>query len=80
MLNLNSSAFGSGGSPSVSRSGTRDHSVGSTGRSISAAGRRSGEHIIQEEDEEDEDEVEEVDNFSPVAGEGVDETIWEGGN
>ena len=46
-------------------------------RSASAAGRRSGE-IIQEEDE---DEIEEVDTFSPVdrtEAIEVEETIWEG--
>ena len=46
----------------------------SASRSASAAGRRSGE-IIQEEDE---DEVEEVEAFSPVAAAEVEETIWEG--
>ena len=62
-------------SPSSSRaastSGIRDQSVGSH-RSASAAGRRSGEII----EEEDEDEIEEVDAFSPVAGE-AEEVIWE---
>ncbi len=59
--------------PSVSggSSARRDSSVGAS-RSVSAAGRRSGE-IIEEEDEE----VEEVDAFSPVPAE-AEETIWEG--
>lgn len=50
----------------------------SVSRSGSAAGRRSGE-IIEEEDEEDEEEeVEEVDVFSPVVGPGeVEEAIEE---
>ena len=50
----------------------RDSSVGGS-RSVSAAGRTSGEII----EEEDEDDVEEVDTFSPLAPE-AEETIWEG--
>ncbi len=47
---------------------------GSLSRSTSAAGRRSGEII----EEEDEDEIEEVDGFSPICGPGeVEETIFE---
>ncbi|KAI9724371.1 MAG: hypothetical protein M1812_000439 [Candelaria pacifica] len=47
---------------------------GSLSRSASAAGRRSGEII----EEEDEDEIEEVDGFSPIAGPGeIEETIFE---
>lgn len=59
--------------PSISgdSSARRDSSVGAS-RSVSAAGRRSGE-IIEEEDED----VEEVDAFSPVPAE-AEETIWEG--
>ena len=61
--------------PSISGSGggstRRDSSVGAS-RSVSAAGRRSGE-IIEEEDED----VEEVEAFSPVPAE-AEETIWEG--
>ena len=41
-------------------------------RSASAAGRRSGEII----EEEDEDEIEEVDAFSPIPAE-AEEVIWE---
>ncbi|KAI9670367.1 MAG: hypothetical protein M1817_004410 [Caeruleum heppii] len=41
----------------------------SLSRSASAAGRRSGE-IIEEEDEDELEEVEEVDGFSPVSGPG----------
>lgn len=52
---------------------TRDSSVGPS-RSVSAAGRTSGEII----EEEDENEIEEVDAFSPVAAE-AEETIWESG-
>ena len=51
----------------------RDLSVGAS-RSASAAGRRSGEII----EEEDEDEVEEVDAFNPVAAE-AEETIGDVG-
>ena len=51
--------------------GKRDQSVGSH-RSASAAGRRSGE-IIEEEDEA---EIEEVDAFSPVPAE-AEEVVWE---
>ena len=51
--------------------GRRDESVGSH-RSASAAGRRSGEII----EEEDEDEIEEVDAFSPVPAE-AEEIVWE---
>lgn len=65
-------------SPSSSRaasgvggpSRSRDQSVGSH-RSASAAGRRSGEII----EEEDEDEIEEVDTFSPLPAEV--EVVWE---
>ncbi|KAL8827305.1 MAG: hypothetical protein Q9191_003260 [Dirinaria sp. TL-2023a] len=64
------SAAGGGGAP-PSRS--RDQSVGSH-RSASAAGRRSGE-IIEEEDEED--EIEEVDTFSPVLASEAEEVVWE---
>jgi hypothetical protein len=46
--------------------------TGSHSRSASAAGRRSGE-IIQEEDE---DEVEEVEAFSPIMGNETEETIY----
>ncbi|KAI9747997.1 MAG: hypothetical protein M1835_001924, partial [Candelina submexicana] len=47
---------------------------GSHSRSASAAGRRSGEII----EEEDEDAIEEVDGFSPLTGPGeVEETIFE---
>jgi hypothetical protein len=49
-------------------SARRDSSVG---RSASAAGRRSGEII----EEEDEDDVEEVDRFSPVTGPGEIEEV-----
>lgn len=56
--------------PSGSRGG-RDESVGSH-RSASAAGRRSGEII----EEEDEDEIEEVEAFSPVPAE-VEELVWD---
>jgi hypothetical protein len=65
MLNMPTS----GPSGSVSGSGVR---AGSHSRSTSIAGRRSGE-IIKEEDE---DEVEEVEAFSPVTGEEVEETIY----
>ena len=41
-------------------------------RSASAAGRRSGEII----EEEDEDEIEEVDAFSPVPAE-AEEVLWD---
>lgn len=55
----------------ISSSVRRDSS---TSRSASAAGRRSGEII----EEEDEDDIEEVDAFSPVVGPGeVEETIEE---
>lgn len=60
----------SGGSPAPRG---RESSIGS--RSASAAGRRSGEVIH----EEDEDEIEEVDAFSPIPAE-AEETIWEGGS
>jgi len=56
-------------SPGPSGSAVR---AGSHSRSASVAGRRSGEII----EEEDEDEVEEVENFSPVTGEEVEETIY----
>ena len=59
-----------GNSPS---SRPRD-SGASVSRSVSAAGRTSGEII----EEEDEDEIEEVDAFSPVAPE-AEEAIWETG-
>lgn len=62
----------SGSCGGSSSRGRRDGSVGAS-RSVSAAGRRSGE-IIEEEDED----VEEVDAFSPVPAE-AEETIWEGG-
>lgn len=64
-------------SPGISRAAStsgerrgRDQSVGSH-RSASAAGRRSGEII----EEEDEDEIEEVDAFSPIPPEA--EVVWE---
>ncbi|CAG8973404.1 hypothetical protein HYALB_00000168 [Hymenoscyphus albidus] len=60
--NLNTSNPGPSGS-------TR---TGSHSRSASVAGRRSGEII----EEEDEDEVEEVDAFSPIADDMVEETIF----
>jgi serine/threonine protein kinase len=56
-------------SGSVGGSGVR---AGSHSRSTSLAGRRSGEII----EEEDEDEIEEVEAFSPVTGEEVEETIY----
>lgn len=61
-----SSPMPSGG---ASGSGTRG---GSHSRSTSLAGRRSGEII----EEEDEDEIEEVEAFSPITGEEVEETIY----
>ncbi|KAI9818221.1 MAG: hypothetical protein M1827_000846 [Pycnora praestabilis] len=64
MLNVGP-GFGNGSARGRDNSGSR---------SASAAGRRSGEII----EEEDEDEVEEVDVFSPIAGPGeVEETIYE---
>jgi len=65
MLNM-SSPSPSGG---IGGSGVR---AGSHSRSTSVAGRRSGEII----EEEDEDEVEEVEAFSPITGEEVEETIY----
>jgi len=64
MLNVNSSPIGAG----EGRSRAGSHS-----RSASAAGRRSGELVIQEEDEDD---VEEVDAFSPISGPGEVEQIF----
>lgn len=68
------SNYSPGSSRAVSVSGgqsrSRDQSVGSH-RSASAAGRRSGEII----EEEDEDEIEEVDAFSPIPAEA--EVVWE---
>jgi len=64
MLNVNSSPIG----PGEGRSRAGSHS-----RSASAAGRRSGELVIQEEDEDD---VEEVDAFSPISGPGEVEQIF----
>lgn len=49
--------------------------AGSHSRSASVAGRRSGEVI----EEEDEDEIEEVEAFSPIAGEEIEETIYPAG-
>jgi len=46
--------------------------AGSHSRSTSLAGRRSGEIIL----EQDEDEVEEVEAFSPITGQEVEETIY----
>ena len=62
-----------GGGGGGSRS--RDHSVGS--RSQSQPRRRSG-HIIEEEDEEEEEdgaEIEEVDTFSPLAANEVEDVV-----
>ena len=53
----------------------RESSGGS--RSTSVAGRRSGE-LVPPVQEEDEDEVEEVEVFSPITAQDVEETIKEG--
>lgn len=65
MLNTSSPSPSGGASGSAARGGS--HS-----RSTSLAGRRSGEII----EEEDEDEVEEVEAFSPITGEEMEETIY----
>ena len=74
-LGTSISGYSPGSSRAPSASGapsrSRDQSVGSH-RSTSAAGRRSGEII----EEEDEDEIEEVDTFSPVLAE-AEEVVWE---
>ena len=74
-LGTSISGYSPGSSRAASASGapsrSRDQSVGSH-RSASAAGRRSGEII----EEEDEDEIEEVDTFSPVLAE-AEEVVWE---
>ena len=73
-LGTTANIYSPGTSRAVSTSGAhrgRDQSVGSH-RSASAAGRRSGEII----EEEDEDEIEAVDAFSPLPGE-AEEVVWE---
>lgn len=64
MLNVTSSPVASG---------ENRPRAGSHSRSASAAGRRSGELVIQEEDEDD---IEEVDAFSPISGPGEIEQIF----
>ena len=59
-----------GGTSSTGSPARRDSS---TSRSVSAAGRRSGEII----EEEDEDEIEEVDTFSPLTDPGETEETLE---
>jgi hypothetical protein len=59
-----------GGTSSTGSPARRDSS---TSRSVSAAGRRSGEII----EEEDEDEIEEVEAFSPVTDPGETEETLE---